>query len=62
MNENEIRTRVANLFTALQTSNEAAVLNAGIALVTGVIVDLNRIANALEKLAGPPNTSGWPRG
>jgi hypothetical protein len=51
MTEQEIRAQVMHLFGALANNDERGSLDAARNLATQVSVDMNRIANALEKIA-----------
>lgn len=51
MTENDIRGHAAAIASAVVTKNEAVAIAAGLALATQVLVDWNRIASALEKIA-----------
>jgi hypothetical protein len=49
--EQAIRSSIAIMIQAISAKNEEAALNAGLMLATQVLVDLNRIAGALERMA-----------
>ena len=51
MTEHDIRGHVMAIAGAISTKNEAALALPALALATQVLVDLNRIAGALELLA-----------
>lgn len=51
MTEHAIRGQVALLAAAIAKSDEGAGLTAGLALLAQALVDLNRVAVALEQLA-----------
>ncbi len=51
MNERDIRGVVLALAQAIATKDEKTATQAAISLVTQMLVDLNRIANALEIIA-----------
>lgn len=51
MNERDIRGNVMALVGAVATKDEKTALQAGMELATQFLVDVNRIANALEVLA-----------
>ena len=54
MSESEIKNSVAALVSAINAGDEAAGAAAALALIGQALVDLNRIARALETMAGPP--------
>lgn len=54
MTELEIKDLVSALVTAISANDDAAGVPAAVALVGSAVVDLNRIANALEKITSPP--------
>lgn len=51
MTENDIRATVSRLAGAVATQDDGAALTAGLALLAQALVDLNRVAAALEQLA-----------
>jgi hypothetical protein len=53
MTEAEIKDRVTALANAIADDDEAAAKCAALALLGSVLVDLNRIANAIEMIASP---------
>jgi len=54
MDAHKIRQTTDALFGALKKNDEATGLVAAQALATQLLIDVNRIANALETLASPP--------
>lgn len=51
MTENDIRGYVTALENAIKAGNEAVSTAAALALLVGFLVDINRIANALDGAA-----------
>ena len=51
MSEADIKGNVAALRNAIGADNEAVANAAGLGLLEGALVDLNRVANALEAIA-----------
>lgn len=52
MTEHMVRMQLDALVTAVKSGDEKTALNLGLNLSAQVLIDLNRIANALEILAG----------